>query len=147
MCTEGIMHQRSSSVSSHPHRATGSAARPEVSEHAGVCQSPAAKKEGRSLVCGTEESDRAPPLAIAQIEVRSGAVLPSGGCTEPQAPGPVPQPTYKTCSRSYRLETEERNLGSVRSHLKRRFAGLLFQHPQAMSQLCAFSSLKNGVDK
>src|SRR5262249_18514080 len=55
-------------------------------------------KEGGSPVRGTQESDRTPPPAITQIEVRAGAVLSSGGCTESQTPGPVPQPTYKTCS-------------------------------------------------
>src|SRR5215468_5206428 len=91
-------HCTSLSRSCHPHGGTSSAACPRVSEHAGVCQGTAAEKEGGSPVRGTQESDRTPPPAITQIEVRAGAVLSSGGCTESQTPGPVPQPTYKTCS-------------------------------------------------
>src|SRR5215831_576970 len=127
MCAEGAMHQRSVSVSCHPHGGTGSAARPRVGEHTGVCQRAAAKKEGGSLVRRTEESDRIASLTPAQTEVRSGAVLPSCGSTELEAPGAVPQPTHKTCS-SYRLEKRGRKLGRVRSQSKRSFAGLLFQH-------------------
>src|SRR5690242_14699219 len=126
------MHQRSIPVSCHPHGGTGSAARPRVSEDARVCWCTAAEKEGRSPVRRTEESDRTPPLAPTQIEVCAGAVLSSRNCAEPQAPGPVPQPTHKTCS-SYRLETEGRKLGTVRSQLKRCSARLLFQHPLSIA--------------
>src|SRR5262249_36801033 len=121
-------HCTSLSRSCHPHGGTSSAACPRVSEHAGVCQGTAAEKEGGSPVRGTQESDRTPPPAITQIEVRAGAVLFSGGCTESQTPGPVPQPTYKTCS-SYRLETEGEKLGRVRSQLKKCFAGPAFSTP------------------
>jgi hypothetical protein len=42
---------------------------------------------------GTQESDRAASLAAAEIEIRTGAVLVSGSCTEHQAVGALPQPT------------------------------------------------------
>src|SRR5215469_18886444 len=103
------MHQRSIPVSCHSHGRTRAAARPRVSENARVCGCAAAEKEGGSSVCGTEESDRTPPLALAQTKVCSGAVLPSGGCAEPEATGAVPQPTHKTGCGSYRLEKGGKN--------------------------------------
>ena len=56
----------------------------------------AGKKEGGSLVRGTQESDRVASLASAETEVRAGAVLPGGRCPEPQATSPLPQPTDNT---------------------------------------------------
>lgn len=73
----------------------------------------------------------------------SGAVLPSVG--EPQAPGPVPQPTRKTCCTSYRLEeVKEEKLGKVRSQPKRRFAGLLFPTPTGVITFWTLVIERNG---
>src|SRR5579862_4670025 len=74
-----------------------------VGQHARVRQSTAAKKEGGSLVRGTEESDRIAALASAQTEVRAGAVLPGSGGPEHQTTGAVPQPTDNTYYGSRRL--------------------------------------------
>jgi hypothetical protein len=63
----------------------------------------AAKKEGGSLIRGTQESDWAAALAPAEIEVRAGAVLPGSGGPEHQATSAVPQPTGNTHFRSCHL--------------------------------------------
>ena len=74
----------------------------------------AAKKEGGSLVRGTQESDRTASLAPAEIEVRAGAVLPGSGGPEHQATRAVPQPTDNNCSASHHLaELREDKLGNV----------------------------------
>src|SRR6266853_295530 len=53
------------------------------------------KKKGGGALRGTQESDRTPSLALAQDEVCSRAVLPSGGCAEHQTTRPLPQPSAK----------------------------------------------------
>ena len=90
------MHQRSFPVSDHPPIRIGSATGARVGEHSRVRQCTAPKKEGGSLIRGTEESDRAAALAPAEIEVRAGAVLPGSGGPEHQATSAVPQPTNNT---------------------------------------------------
>ena len=87
------MHQRSFPVSYHPPERTRPTTRAGVSQHARVRQGTAAKKEGGSLVRGTEESDRTASPAPAPIEVRARAVLPGSGSAEHQATGALPQPT------------------------------------------------------
>src|SRR5207302_1093203 len=54
------------------------------------------KGKGGSPVRGTEESDRAAPLATAEIEIREGAVLSGSRGPEHQAASAVPQPTDNT---------------------------------------------------
>src|SRR5215470_6088891 len=122
------MHQRSISVSCHSHGRTSPAARPRVSEDARVCGCPAAEKEGGSTVCGTEESDRTPPLTLAQTKVRTRAVLFSGNCAEPEAAGPVPQPACETCT-SYRLEIEGRKPDRDTFTAKKTFCWPTFSTP------------------
>jgi len=56
----------------------------------------AAKKEGGSVVRGTQEPDRFATPASAAIEVRTGAVLPGSRDPEHQAASAVPQPTDNT---------------------------------------------------
>src|SRR5579859_4039125 len=85
------MHQRCFPGSYHPPERTSPTTRAAVGEHAGVRQSTAAKKEGGSLVRGTEESDRIAALAAATHEVRAGAVLPGSSSSEHQATGALPQ--------------------------------------------------------
>jgi hypothetical protein len=65
------MHQCSFPVSHHPPQRTDPATCPRVGQHARVRLCPAGKKEGGSLVRGTEESDRIASLAPAEIEVCS----------------------------------------------------------------------------
>ena len=108
--TKTAMHRRGFSLSSHPHGRTSPATRTRVGEDSGVRQSAATKKEGGSLVRGTQEPDRAASLALAQTEVRAGAVLPGSGCPEHQAPGAVPQPTDNTGSASHPLDKREEEL-------------------------------------
>src|SRR4029077_19063668 len=74
-----------------------------VGQHARVRSCPAAKKEGGSLVRGTEESDRTAPPTPAAIEVCSRAVLPGSGAPKRQTSGAVPQPTDNPCSACHHL--------------------------------------------
>ena len=74
---------------------------------------PATKKEGGSLVRGTEESDLTASRAPAEIEVRAGAGLPGSGSPEHQATSAVPQAIDKTGSASHYLaELRKENLAS-----------------------------------
>ena len=91
--TPTAMHQCCFPMPSHPSARTSAATRPRTSEHGRVREGTATEKEGRSLIRGTEESDRTAPLAPAQTQVRAGAVLPRSIRTEPQALGAVPPPT------------------------------------------------------
>ena len=87
----------------HPPKRTSPTTCAGVGQHARVRQSTAAKKEGGSLVRGTEESDRIAALASAETEVRARAVLPGSRGPEHQATGAVPQPTDNTYYGSRRL--------------------------------------------
>src|SRR5215469_11718528 len=58
LCAETTLQERSISFSRHSHGRARSAACPRVSPHAGVYSRATAKKEGGSLVWGTQESDR-----------------------------------------------------------------------------------------
>src|SRR6202142_3209847 len=75
----------------HPPERTSPTTCAGVGQHARVRQSTAAKKEGGSLICGTEESDRIAALASAETQVCARAVLPSSGSSEHQATGALPQ--------------------------------------------------------
>ena len=88
----------------HPSARTGSATRPRTREDGRVREGTTAEKKSGSVVCGTEESDRATPLTLTTHEVRAGAVLPGSGCAEHQATGAVPQPADNTWFRSHYLE-------------------------------------------
>jgi len=74
-----------------------------VGQHARVRSCTRAKKEGGSLVRGTEESDRTAPPTPAAIEVCSRAVLPGSRGAEHQATRAVPQPTDNACSACHHL--------------------------------------------
>jgi transposase len=76
------MHEWSVPLSGHPHGGGGPAACTRLGQNASVRARPAAKKESRSPVFRTQESDRIASPALAQDEVRSGAVLPGGGRPE-----------------------------------------------------------------
>jgi len=91
----------------------------------------AAKKEGGSLVRGTEESGRASSRAPAQAEIRAGAILPGRGGPEHQATGPVPEPIDNTGSARHRLAelTEEKLARGTRSREDIPLTGL-FQQPR-----------------
>src|SRR6202142_1364156 len=107
------MHQRSVSLSCHPHGGTSPATRSGVSKHARVRQSPAAQKEGRSVVRGTQESDRPASLAPAETEVRARAVLPGSGGPEHQTACALPQPTDNPGSaRHHLVEPKKEELSS-----------------------------------
>src|SRR4051812_5627856 len=67
----------------------------------------AAKKESRSPVRRTEESDRAATLAFTTNKVRSGTVLPGSGGAKYQATGPLPKSTDPITG-SRRLEKKQR---------------------------------------
>ena len=87
----------------HPCARTSAPTCTGVGEHARVRPCTAAKKEGGSFVRGTEESDRAAPLAPAEVEIREGAVLRGSGGPEHQAASAVPQPTDTAGSASHHL--------------------------------------------
>jgi hypothetical protein len=124
---ETAMHQCSFPVSYHPPVRIGSATGTRAGEHARVRHCTAAKKEGGSLIRGTQESDWAAALAPAEIEVRAGAVLPGSGGPEHQATRAVPQPTDNTCSASHHLaELREEKLSRAYSEPKRRLLTYFF---------------------
>src|SRR5258708_39832256 len=82
----------------HPPERTSPTTCAGVGQHARVRQGTASKKEGGSLVRGTEESDRIAALASAETQVRAGAVLPGSGSSEHQATGALPQSAGNTGS-------------------------------------------------
>jgi len=86
MLTKSALHPWAAQVSAGSTTGTG------VSQHARVRQCAAAKKEGRSVVRGTQEPDWTAPPALASDEVRARAVLSGGGCSEHQTTDPLPQP-------------------------------------------------------
>ena len=97
------MHQCCLPGPYHPPERTRPTTCAGVSQHAGVRPSTAAKKEGGSLVRGTEESDRIAALASAETQVRARAVLPGSGSAEHQATGAVPQSADNTGSAGHLL--------------------------------------------
>ena len=127
------MHQRCLSGPYHPPKRASSTTCAGAGQYARVRQSTAAKKEGGSLLSGTEESDRIAALASAQTEVRAGAVLPGSGGPEHQTTGAVPQPPANTYYGSRRLAEVEWNIGlqgygeAFLSHHG------LFQHPLSIT--------------
>src|SRR5437868_6977942 len=90
MLEEIAMYQRRFPLPRHPCARTSAPTCTGVGEHARVRPCTAAKKEGGSFVRGTEESDRAAPLAPAEVEIREGAVLRGSGGPEHQAASAVP---------------------------------------------------------
>ena len=97
------MHQCCLPGPYHPPERTSPTTCAGVGQHARVRQSTAAKKEGGSLVRGTEESDRIAALASAQTPVRARAVLPRSSSSEHQATGALPQSADNTGSAGYHL--------------------------------------------
>src|SRR5450631_464885 len=97
------MHHGPIQISRHPHPRTFPATRTGLVEHARVCAGTTAEEKSGSLVRRTEESDRAASLALAETEVRAGAVLPGSGSPEHQATRAVPQPTDNPSSASHHL--------------------------------------------
>src|SRR5260370_12312036 len=97
------MHQRCLPGSYHPPERTSPTTCAGVGQHARVRKSTAAKKEGGSLVRGTEESDRIAALASAQTQVRARAVLPGSGSSEHQATSALPQSADNTGSAGHHL--------------------------------------------
>src|SRR6266704_4028274 len=97
------MHQRCLPGPHHPPERTRPTTCAGLGQHARVRQSTAAKKEGGSLVRGTEESDRIAALASAETQVRARAVLPGSGSSEHQATGAFPQSAGNTVYASHNL--------------------------------------------
>ena len=124
------MHS-AASLPCHPPAQT-SPQRTRVSQHARVRDTAAKKESG--LVRGTQESDRAASLAPAEIEVRTGAVLPGSGGPEHQATSAVPQPTDNTGSARHSLaERGEEKLGRHKLAAEKIFCDVLFQHPRLLT--------------
>src|SRR5207249_7409699 len=111
------MHQCCLPGPDHPPERTSPTTRAGVGQHARVRQSTAAKKEGGSLVRGTEESDRIATLASAETQVRTRAVLPGSGSSEHQATGALPQSADNTGSAGHDLV--ERRQETRRRHARR----------------------------
>ena len=97
------MHQCCLPGPYHPPERTSSTTCAGVGQHGSVRQSTAAKKEGGSLVRGTEESDRIAALASAETQVRARAVLPGSSSPEHQATGALPQSADNTGSAGHHL--------------------------------------------
>src|ERR1700690_3065898 len=142
------MHQRSVSLSCHPHGGTSPATRSGVSKHARVRQSPAAQKEGRSVVRGTQESDRPASLAPAETEVRARAVLPGSGGPEHQTACALPQPTDNPGSARHHLVEPKKEELSSRPLTDRAMLCLrdFFNSHEAISLIdqASSSKVKNG---
>ena len=111
------MHQCCLPGPYHPPERTSPTTCAGVGQHARVRQSTAAKKEGGSLVRGTEESDRIAALASAETQVRARAVLPGSGSSEHQATGALPQSADNTGSAGHHLV--ERRQENRRRHARR----------------------------
>ena len=124
-CTSGAFRYLATTWMNQPGNAHGSWRTHQVRE------GPAAKKEGGSLVRGTQESDRTASLAPAEAEVRAGAVLPGSGGAEHQATGPVPQPSSNTPA-SWQGENRE-ELAALSSRPKSASDHRLFQHPRLLA--------------
>ena len=90
-------------------------------------------------VSGTQEPDRDAPLATAQIEVRARAVLACGDGSKHQASGALPQPARNTPA-CRQLEIKEERTSPDTAPQQKACNQRLFQHPQALSQACAFTS-------
>src|SRR6478752_9767392 len=128
------MHQRSVSLSRHPHGRTRPATRSGVGDHARVCEGTAGKKKGRSSVRRTQESNRTAPLALTAHQVRAGAVLPGSGGAEHQTTGAVPQPADNpSCGSRFLAEARRKNLAPPSRLPKKYFDHRLFQHPRAIT--------------
>ena len=97
MLAPSTMHSCCFPGAYHPPERTSPTTCAAIAQHARVRQGTAAKKEGGSLVRGTEESDRIAALASAETQVRAGAVLPGSGGPEHQAVGALPQSADCTC--------------------------------------------------
>src|SRR3954451_18967287 len=104
------MHQCCLPEPYHPPKRTSPTTCAGVGQHARVRQSTAAKKEGGSLVRGTEESDRIAALASAETQVRARAVLPGSGSSEHQATSAVPQSADSRRSASHHLVEPRQDL-------------------------------------
>ena len=97
-------------------------------------KSTAPKKEGGSLVRGTEESDRIAALASAETQIRARAVLPGRGSPEHQTTSAIPQSGNNTRSAGHHLaEPDTRNPATPCPQMNRRSIEGLFQHPQAIA--------------
>ena len=133
------MHQCCLPGSYHPPERTGPTTCAGLGQHATVRQSTAAKKEGGSLVRGTEESDRLAALASAETQVRTRAVLPGSSSSEHQAIGALPQSADNTGSAGHHLvERKQETRRGHRSHMKSRSAEGLFQHPREITPVEGF---------
>jgi len=101
-----------------------------VDQHARVRQSTEAKKEGGSLVRGTEGSDWTAVLASAETQVRARAVLPGSRRSEHHATGALPQSADNTCSTGHHLVERRQNKPATACfQMKRRSVEGLFRHP------------------
>jgi hypothetical protein len=130
------MHQCCLPRPYHPPERTGPTTCAGVGQHARVRQSTAAKKEGGSLIRGTEKSDRLAALASAETQVRARAVLPGSGSSEHQATGALPQSADNTGSAGHHLvERRQETRRGHRSHMKSRSVEGLFQQPRDVTSI------------
>src|ERR1700737_4758029 len=67
--TKSAMHQLTIEVSWHPHTRAGPATRSRLSQHSCLCGRAEKEKKGGGVICGTQESDCTPSLALAEIKV------------------------------------------------------------------------------
>ena len=79
-------------------------------------QSTARKKEGRSAVRRTQESDRTTSSAAAGIKVCSRAILHGGGCAKYQTASPLPQPSAEATGVRNDVGTSPENILEGKTH-------------------------------
>ena len=132
------MHQCCLPGPYHPPERTSPTTCAGVGQHARVRPSTAAKKEGGSLVRGTEESDRIAALASAETQVRARAVLPGSGSSEHQATGALPQSADNTFYGSRHLaEVDKKNCDGSVADEKALPVTDFFNTHACLRQLCA----------
>jgi hypothetical protein len=95
---------KTASSASHCWAETSAAADAGSLEHAGVRACTTTTEESRGTIRRAQESGRPPPIALAQVEVRSGTVLPRSHRPEHQTAGAVPEhASYRPRDDGYRL--------------------------------------------
>src|ERR1700682_1403355 len=89
------MHRLTVEVSGPPRPRASPATRTRLNQYICLCRCAEEEKEGGGIVCGTQESDRTSPLALAEVKVCSRAVLPGRDCAKHKTAGSLPQPWTK----------------------------------------------------
>jgi hypothetical protein len=127
---ESAVHHVADQVSRHPRARTGSATGSRSGEHRRLYGRAEKEKEGGSVVCRTQESDRIASSAFAAIKVCAGAVLPGRNGAKYQTAGSLPQPSAETKHSYDLIFILAKILAAPPVPANLRFRIAFFQHPQ-----------------